>query len=105
MANTQVNSNIQELPKKASSIFDLNKMRWYELIALLPVLVLGTHGGIIGGVIGVIGWSFALKVMRNTAYSKFVKVTAVLGITAVYYFIAIQVSSFFIGFLEGFAGS
>lgn len=76
--------NTGSIPK---NIFDTKKLKWYELLLYIPVLLLVGIGGMLSAFVSLIGANISLKVIRNTRYSNFVKLLIVTGITLLYYII------------------
>lgn len=68
----------------APNIMNLKSLRWYELVALVPAILLLMGGGALGGLFGGVGWALSLKVIRNDSLSLGLKVLAVIGITVGY---------------------
>lgn len=101
-ANTNVITESQlEKPK---NIFDFKHMKWYEWLAMLPAFFLLVQGGAIGALIGVFGWSFSLKIIRNGSQSKVAKIFIVVGITIAYYIVYFITGSLFVGLIKGLSG-
>lgn len=91
--------------KKPKSMFDPKSMKWYEWLALVPVFFLLIKGGFLGAVIGGLGWSLSLSVMRNENMSGMARGLCVLGITIGYILFYIILGSIFITIVRNALGA
>ncbi|MEX0896232.1 MAG: hypothetical protein WDZ94_04885 [Patescibacteria group bacterium] len=80
-------ANGKHVPQQSTAsrlaILDFKQYRWYEVILLLPVILVAIQGGLIGTGLGVLSLEFALKWMRN-ARSVWLGIVGALGISAVF---------------------
>jgi hypothetical protein len=56
--------------QKSTICLIFKNVAWYELMALLPAFILFAWGGALGVMIGMVGWSLTLKVMRSQWLSR-----------------------------------
>jgi hypothetical protein len=89
---------------KSKNIFNFKNLKWYEWLAMLPAFFLLVQGGAIGAVVGVVGWSLSLKIIRNESRSTIAKIFIVLGVTITYCFAYLFIASFLLGFIDGLSG-
>jgi hypothetical protein len=81
---------------KPDSIFDFRKLKWYEIVATLPVFILLVNGGLLGAAIGLLGWPLCMKVIRAQSFSMVVKIISVLLINLSYFVIYFFAAGFLV---------
>lgn len=101
---TSVQSNNVE-SWRLQNILDFKHMKWYEWLAFLPTIFLIINGGMIGAVIGLLGWGVILCVIRKTTYSKFVKIFLVLSTIVGFFVLQTVVAIVFTSLVNGLIGN
>ena len=90
-------------PQQApNNIFDFKNMKWYEWIACIPAIILLVQGGLVGGVVGFLGWSYSLKAMRSPNRSTSMKVISVIGIILASYIGYFVIAGFILSLFSGY---
>jgi hypothetical protein len=82
-------------------LFDFKSLRWYEWMAMVPVLFLLARGGAIGAGVAILGWRASLYVTRNDSLSVPVKTFCVIGITLGYCFFYFAIAVAFVLLTRG----
>ena len=90
---------------RLQNILDFKHMKWYEWLAFLPTIFLIINGGMIGAVIGLLGWGVILYVIRKTTYSKFVKIFLVLSTIVGFFVLQTVAAIVFTSLVNGLIGN
>lgn len=90
---------------RLQNILDVKHMKWYEWLAFLPTIFLIINGGMIGAVIGLLGWGVILYVIRKTTYSKFVKIFLVLSTIVGFFVLQTVAAIVFTSLVNGLIGN
>lgn len=101
---TTINSTVQKPLEKPKNIFDFKNLKWYEWLSMLPAFFLMIQGGAIGALLGIIGWSLSLKVIRNQSYSQTKKILIVIALTITYYVIDLITAVIFLSIIRNVFG-
>lgn len=75
--------NLAFFQRKDVELLNFEQYRWYEIVILLPVILVAIQGGLIGTGLGLVSLEAALKCLRSD-HSMWLRILAAVGISLIF---------------------